>query len=61
MAGPQRRPECATAAPTAMARVTGQRGQPEMPNNGPMPVGSQRGAQAHPRQTDRNAARSEVW
>eukprot|EP00969_Alexandrium_andersonii_P239391 10568178-Alexandrium_andersonii.AAC.1 len=40
-AGPQSRPECATAAPTAQARVTGQRGQPEMPKSGPMPAGSQ--------------------
>eukprot|EP00969_Alexandrium_andersonii_P345719 15280932-Alexandrium_andersonii.AAC.1 len=40
-AGPQSRPECATAAPTAQARVTGQRGQPETPKSGPVPAGSQ--------------------
>eukprot|EP00969_Alexandrium_andersonii_P278526 12311766-Alexandrium_andersonii.AAC.1 len=39
-AGPQSRPERATAAPTAKARVAGHRGQPDTPKRGPMPAGS---------------------
>eukprot|EP00969_Alexandrium_andersonii_P137673 6088554-Alexandrium_andersonii.AAC.1 len=43
MAGPQSLPECETAAPTAKARATGRRGQPDTPKRGPMPAGSQGG------------------
>eukprot|EP00969_Alexandrium_andersonii_P331287 14642268-Alexandrium_andersonii.AAC.1 len=58
MAGPQSLPGWATAAPTASARVTGQRGQPGTANKGPMPAGGQAGARAQPRQTARCARRS---
>eukprot|EP00969_Alexandrium_andersonii_P247559 10939030-Alexandrium_andersonii.AAC.1 len=57
MAGPQRLPDWATAAPTARVSVAGRRGQPGTPNSGPMPVGSQAGARAQPRQTIRWARR----
>eukprot|EP00969_Alexandrium_andersonii_P052934 2326164-Alexandrium_andersonii.AAC.1 len=39
--GPHRLPQRPTAAPTAVATVTGQRGQPAIPNSTPMATGSQ--------------------
>eukprot|EP00969_Alexandrium_andersonii_P243300 10747448-Alexandrium_andersonii.AAC.1 len=46
--GPHHLPQRPTAAPTAVATVTGQRGQPATPNSRPMAAGIQYGAQAHP-------------
>eukprot|EP00969_Alexandrium_andersonii_P219375 9688760-Alexandrium_andersonii.AAC.1 len=46
--GPHPLPRRPTAAPTAVATVTGQRGQPATPNSVPTATGSQYGAHDQP-------------